>query len=173
MLGWGKAFSAESDVLRYILKDKKAEGDAEIMKDEDVLVAVGSKLAPGELAGFLGEKLTGFNKNLWIHDKFMLVDPLGTDPVVVTGSANFSKGSQTSNDENRLVIRGDARAARIYFTEFMRVFDHIYARWMIRRVRDADLAARNFLEDDASWTKRHEGTASARAKRRRYFAGTI
>ena len=42
------------------------------------------------MENFLGESLTGFNRNLYIHDKFMLVDPLGDDPIVVTGTANFS-----------------------------------------------------------------------------------
>ena len=44
-------------------------------------------------ANFSAETLTGFNKNLYIHDKFLLVDPLGDDPVVLTGSANFSAAS--------------------------------------------------------------------------------
>ena len=62
--------------------------------------------------------------NYYIHDKFMLVDPLGDDPIVVTGSANFSGPSQHANDENMLVIRGNKRVADIYFGEFMRIFDH-------------------------------------------------
>jgi phosphatidylserine/phosphatidylglycerophosphate/cardiolipin synthase-like enzyme len=39
----------------------------------------------------------------------MLVDSLGDDPIVATGSANFSGTSQHANDENMLVIRGHAR----------------------------------------------------------------
>src|SRR5262245_33796749 len=35
----------------------------------------------------------------YIHCKFLLVDPLSTNPVVVTGSANFSAASTTENDE--------------------------------------------------------------------------
>ena len=52
----------------------------------------------------------------------MLMDPLSIDPIVVTGSANFSKVSTNDNDENMLVIRGDQRVADIYFTEFNRLF---------------------------------------------------
>ncbi|MEA2842683.1 MAG: hypothetical protein QOJ69_354, partial [Actinomycetota bacterium] len=36
----------------------------------------------------------------YIHSKFMLVDPLGADPIVITGSANFSSPSVKENDEN-------------------------------------------------------------------------
>jgi phosphatidylserine/phosphatidylglycerophosphate/cardiolipin synthase-like enzyme len=58
----------------------------------------------------------------------MLIDPLGDDPIVITGSANFSEASTTSNDENMLVIRGDTRIADIYLGEFMRVYSHFRFR---------------------------------------------
>ncbi len=64
----------------------------------------------------------------YIHCKFLLMDPLGADPIVVTGSANFSEASTTGNDENMLVIRGNQRVADIYFTEFNRLFYHYYYR---------------------------------------------
>jgi phosphatidylserine/phosphatidylglycerophosphate/cardiolipin synthase-like enzyme len=60
----------------------------------------------------------------YIHSKILLRDPLGADPIVVTGSANFSAASTTDNDENMLVIRGNRRVADIYFTEFNRLFNH-------------------------------------------------
>ncbi len=50
----------------------------------------------------------------------MLVDPLTDDPLVVTGSANWSDESSTDNDENILVIRGKKRAADLYLTDYMR-----------------------------------------------------
>jgi len=64
----------------------------------------------------------------YVHSKFLLRDPLGEDPIVVTGSANFSKPSTDSNDENMLIIRGNQRVADIYFTEFNRLFYHYYFR---------------------------------------------
>jgi hypothetical protein len=45
--------------------------------------------------------------------------------------ANFSGPSQTNNDENMLVIPADTCVADIYFGEFMRVFDHFYARYIV------------------------------------------
>ena len=64
----------------------------------------------------------------YIHSKFLLHDPLGDDPIVVTGSANFSAPSTNDNDENMLLIRGEKRVADIYFTEFNRLFFHYYFR---------------------------------------------
>ena len=51
-------------------------------------------------------------------------------PVVVSGSANFSKSSVTKNDENTLVIKGDRRVADIYLTEFSRMFEHFWPRYL-------------------------------------------
>src|SRR5262249_18767715 len=61
------------------------------------------------------------------------VDPLGDDPIVVTGTANFSAPSQCANDENMLVIRGNTRVADIYFGEFMRIFDHFIRATSLRK----------------------------------------
>jgi len=162
----------ENDVLRYVLKDKAAASDQDILRDKDLVLAVGSRFEKGEFPGWLGEKLTGFNRNLYIHDKFLLLDPLGDDPLVITGSANFSQASTTENDENMLVIRGNTRVADIYFGEFMRLFDHIYARYLSKRAqsRDPRERAKDFLKLNDSWVKPHF-TDGPKARRRRYFHG--
>jgi phosphatidylserine/phosphatidylglycerophosphate/cardiolipin synthase-like enzyme len=80
---------------------------------------------------FIDEELarpTNAGHVFFVHTKFLLVDPLSDDPLVCSGSANFSKNSLTSNDENMLLIRGDTRVADIYLTEFDRIFRHFYAR---------------------------------------------
>ena len=81
----------------------------------------------------------------YVHSKFLLSDPLGDDPIVVTGSANFSEASTNGNDENMLLIRGSQRVADIYFTEFNRLFNHYYFRAVTE-----DLAAAGRAQDDAS-----------------------
>jgi phosphatidylserine/phosphatidylglycerophosphate/cardiolipin synthase-like enzyme len=80
---------------------------------------------------FLGEELERKNGQgfvFFIHTKFLLVDALANDPLVFTGSANFSGESLKSNDENMLLIRGNTRVADIYVTEFDRIFRHFYSR---------------------------------------------
>jgi len=73
----------------------------------------------------------------FIHSKFMLMDPLGADPIVATGSANFSEASTNDNDENMLLIRGSKRVADIYFTEFNRLFNHYYFRSVVEATTQA------------------------------------
>jgi phosphatidylserine/phosphatidylglycerophosphate/cardiolipin synthase-like enzyme len=64
----------------------------------------------------------------FVHTKFLLIDPLGEDPLLFTGSANFSSNSLLANDENMLLIRGNKRAADIYLTEFDRLLRHFFFR---------------------------------------------
>jgi phosphatidylserine/phosphatidylglycerophosphate/cardiolipin synthase-like enzyme len=163
----------DNDVLRYVVKDDPL-GEAEsIGQDRDVIFAAGAYLGDGALANFLRERSNPLNRNRYIHNKFMLVDPLSDDPLVVTGSANFSKPSQRINDENMLVIRGDTRVADIYFGEYMRVFDHHYARYIVRLLTDegrSDPEAGYLKASTADWLPSHFNPASYKSKRRKYFA---
>jgi len=167
-----KVISAENDVLRYIVKDDDLGSGETIGHDRDVLFAGGGRLEEGALKNFLAERGNPLNRNDYIHTKFMLVDPLGQDPLVVSGSANFSRPSQRTNDENMLVIRGDARVADIYLGEFMRIFDHHYARYVVRRLQEegkSDPSAGYLKDTAAAWVRPHFDPQSYKAKRRRYF----
>lgn len=101
----------------------------------------------------------------------MLIDPLSADPVVVTGSANFSEPSTKENDENMLVIRGDTRVADIYLTEFNRLFNHYYFRSAVESFtahHEATDGASLFLTEDTTWQAKY-APGSFRAKRLQLF----
>ncbi len=100
------------------------------------------------------ESLTGLNDFVsYIHTKYMLIDPLGDDPIVITGSANFSGASTTENDENMLVIRGDTRVADIFLGEFVRLFNHFKIRNTVNaQTAEQREAGRHLAETDA-WTE--------------------
>jgi phosphatidylserine/phosphatidylglycerophosphate/cardiolipin synthase-like enzyme len=89
------------------------------------LFAIGNLVRTNQLDGWVRERLSGLNSHVkYVHNKFMLLNPLSREPIVVTGSGNFSTASTIRNDENMLVIRGDTRVADIYFGEFMRLYSH-------------------------------------------------
>ena len=109
----------------------------------------------------------------FIHSKFLLHDPLGDDPLVVTGSANFSEPSTNDNDENMVLIRGDARVADIYFTEFNRLFNHYYFRSVTEVMQSGTATANDedslFLKESDAWLAKYlPGTL--RAKRVEAYA---
>ena len=80
-------------------------------------------------AACANESLTGLTSFIdYLHTKYLIIDALTESPTVITGSANFSEASTNHNDENMLVIHGDTSVSDVYFTEFMRLFDHFYSR---------------------------------------------
>lgn len=114
--------------LRYGLLETEDDRMELLKRDRDNVFTVGTHLREA-IGGWAAEKLTGLNGHVnYVHTKFMLIDPLSADPIVITGSANFSKNSSVANDENMLVIRGSTRVADIYLTEFMRLFNHFEFR---------------------------------------------
>jgi len=132
---------------------------------ERMRVIPGNRIAWGDRLGqvpeqpqgtpgtMLAEALTGLNDHVnYLHTKYMLVDPLSSDPLIVSGSANFSAPSTTDNDENMLICRGDLRLADIFFTEFMRMFRHFEGRNRRNALAPADLAKTEFLVEDESWS---------------------
>jgi len=108
----------------------------------------------------------------YIHSKFLLMDPLSRDPIVVTGSANFSDDSTNDNDENMLIIRGEQRVADIYFTEFNRLFNHYYFRSVyeaLKKAQKANADVSAFLAEDDGWLDKYK-KGKLRAKRVNIYA---
>jgi phosphatidylserine/phosphatidylglycerophosphate/cardiolipin synthase-like enzyme len=118
-------------------------------------------------------KALGLNTHVsYVHSKFLLRDPLGDDPLVVTGSANFSDASTKENDENMILVRGDKRVADIYFTEFNRLFNHYYFRSVqesAKRMGTHRASELMLAEKPADWLPKY-APGTLRTKRVRVFA---
>jgi phosphatidylserine/phosphatidylglycerophosphate/cardiolipin synthase-like enzyme len=54
------------------------------------------------------------------HNKVMLIDAEDTEPVVVTGSYNYTFSAQARNAENLLIMRANAPLARAYLDNWRR-----------------------------------------------------
>lgn len=54
------------------------------------------------------------------HSKVMLIDAEGKEPVVITGSYNFTYSAQARNAENLLLLRGNAPLAHAYLANWRR-----------------------------------------------------
>ena len=104
-------------------------------------------------------KILGLNTHvMYIHSKFMIFDPLSNDPIIVTGSANFSDDSVKDNDENMMIIRGNLRIADIYFSEFMRLFNHYYFRTVLENLKFAGETPSDdslFLTPNDTWQQKY------------------
>lgn len=166
-----RAIAPESAVLRYLVLEKPPDsGDVRFDVDRDVKIAIGSFLRSVTLDRWAREQLTGLNRNvLYSHTKFMLIDPLGEDPLVISGSGNFSDASVHRNDENMVLIRGDSRVADIYLGEFMRIFNHFYFRYLQQKLRDAGGRQAAHLSPDDSWVYRYYDRTTPSYRQRLLF----
>jgi phosphatidylserine/phosphatidylglycerophosphate/cardiolipin synthase-like enzyme len=129
--------------------------------------AIGSFIDTNKFDGWVKEKLTNLNSHVrYVHNKFMLVDPLSNDPIVIAGSANFSDSSTRCNDENMVITRRNTRVADIYLGEFMRLYSHHAFRESLQW-RDPDDPPKPLKTDD--WWREYFGQ-TPRSTRRKYFA---
>jgi phosphatidylserine/phosphatidylglycerophosphate/cardiolipin synthase-like enzyme len=187
-------YSKDDEVLKMALMDKaysspkvktRDENDIrKIRKRPNVVIAIGNRIVTNSFDRWLAE-LDKIEKSVfvyWVHSKYMLVDPLGPDPIVITGSANFSKASTDTNDENMLVIKGDKRIADIYFGEYMRLYNHYAFRevlgWHKQKQKEDDTKdpwKPQYLIEDDSWMDQYFDShdTSGRYRRRVYFSGPL
>lgn len=186
-------YRTDDTVLRMALLEKEGNSPATLEQDRkdiqairnrpNVVLALGNRLRTNAFDRWLAEmdRIHAQAHVLWIHTKYMLVDPLGPAPIVVSGSANFSKASTCDNDENMLVIRGDKRIADIYLGEYLRLYTHYAFREAVKWFLERQQSGRpedwepQFLVDDDKWMKPYFDPAdkTARFVRREYFAGPM
>jgi phosphatidylserine/phosphatidylglycerophosphate/cardiolipin synthase-like enzyme len=185
--------SADCDYLRYILMEKPftEAQKATFKKNRNCIISYGTVL--GQMYRFKNGKpvarmpIKEFDLDKWylteehyrsanegfvffIHTKFLLVDPLSDDPLVCSGSANFSSNSLLQNDENMLLVRGDTRVADIYLTEFDRIFRHFYFRDVANEIEAKGKQAKDaFLDETSKWTDSYFDPKLFKSKRREMF----
>jgi phosphatidylserine/phosphatidylglycerophosphate/cardiolipin synthase-like enzyme len=159
-------------VLRFVMLNTPDNHQRIWSADPMVQVAVGALGTPESLSGWAAEHLTGFNPHVpYLHTKVLLIGPLSDSPVTISGSANFSSASTTSNDENMLVITGDTEVADVYFTEYNRIFDHFYARWWAHRLHQHAEDPHDYLTEDASWQESYFKAGNPKNARRILYSG--
>ncbi|MDP3912335.1 MAG: phospholipase D-like domain-containing protein [Bacteroidota bacterium] len=149
--------------------EKKAEEDAidQLRFKAENIFAIGDFIKTNKLDGWVKETLSDLNRNVqYVHNKFMLIDPLSRNPIVITGSANFSNASTLNNDENMVIICGNKRVADIYLGEYMRLFSHHSFRESLKW-RKPDQKPK-FLNTGDWWKDYYKN--NDRAARRIYFS---
>jgi phosphatidylserine/phosphatidylglycerophosphate/cardiolipin synthase-like enzyme len=86
-----------------------------------------------------------------VHSKVIVIDPNGKNPVVVTGSHNFSGAASSKNDENLVIIRGNTALARAYAVEVQSVFDHYNFRAVAASMKADGKDVSKLMLDPKAW----------------------
>jgi phosphatidylserine/phosphatidylglycerophosphate/cardiolipin synthase-like enzyme len=81
-----------------------------------------------------------------VHSKVIVLDPLGKNPTVMTGSHNMGTTASRKNDENLVIVRGDAQLAAAYAVNVLSVYNNY--RWRFRLAEGAKFSG---LHDHDRW----------------------
>lgn len=105
-----------NDILKLGVRDahNRTGGNVKgIMENKNNIGSVYYYLL-GEGVNIIDHPLPGL-----LHHKYAIIDAndINSDPIVVTGSHNWTNSAESVNDENTLIIH-DATIANIYFQEF-------------------------------------------------------
>ncbi len=86
-----------------------------------------------------------------VHSKVLVIDPLSENPIVVTGSHNFSKPASENNDENLVIVKGHKKLAESYVAHIMSVYLHYRYRSYIREMLAKGKSPWSYLDDNDQW----------------------
>jgi phosphatidylserine/phosphatidylglycerophosphate/cardiolipin synthase-like enzyme len=162
--------------FRYLILEKEGNTYNDFIDNRNNFVALGSVLNPKAVGDvifqrWLKEELSNLNKNVkYLHTKYLLVDPLSDDPLLVSGSANFSDASTKNNDENMLLIKGNTLVADIYLGEFMRLWHHFFFRDIANRLAHKTTVDTAYLYPNDKWTDNFYGKNVRKTAERQLFA---
>jgi phosphatidylserine/phosphatidylglycerophosphate/cardiolipin synthase-like enzyme len=86
-----------------------------------------------------------------VHSKVIVIDPNGDDPVVITGSHNFSASASEKNDENMVIVRGDKALAQAYAVNVQAVYDHYNFRAVAKAMQEEGKDVIDVMKDPKKW----------------------
>lgn len=74
--------------------------------------------------------------NVLVHSKVVILDPFGAKPVLMTGSHNMGTKASLENDENLIIIEGNATLTQSYAVNIITLFNQYW--WRFNRFASAN-----------------------------------
>lgn len=135
--------------INLVSSEKKFKPDHyTVLQPQGVEVDFGSFIAEVTRRTFLSQI-----GHAIVHSKVLVIDPLSANPVVVTGSHNFSTPASKKNDENLVIVRGNKKLAIAYACYVMSVYQHYRFRSYVRDMLAQGKKPWSYLDDDDQWLK--------------------
>ena len=89
-----------------------------------------------------------------IHSKVVVIDPFGDHPVVMTGSHNLGHKASTANDDNLMIVEGNAPLAAAYAANIIAIYQAYRWNAYVEAHRQ-DPKVWHGLVDNDSWQTGH------------------
>lgn len=98
-----------------------------------------------------------------VHSKVVVIDPFGAKPVLITGSHNLGPKASASNDDNLVIVEGDAAAAQAHACVIMSAYDTYHWREYVQLSAATNKPNRGtHLAKGSSWQQRYADAAGKR-----------
>ncbi len=92
-----------------------------VLADREMLIKGNNSLIPQLHEAGIAVRLE--TRYAAAHNKILLIDAEGDQPVIITGSYNFTFSAQARNAENLLILRGNRALAKTYLSNWQRHYD--------------------------------------------------
>ena len=90
------------------------------------------------------------NQGVHVHSKVIVIDPFGKKPVVITGSHNLGHKASTANDDNMMIVVGNAPLAAAYAANIIAIFQtYRWNTYVDAHAKDPQVW--HGLVDNANW----------------------
>lgn len=118
-----QSYSFTSNEIAFALIEAKRRGvDVQVVSDAEQARKHEYNRVP--LLAQAGVKVWLDEQHQSAHNKVMVIDGGSTNPVVVTGSMNFTYAGQFKNAENMLILRGNKPLAEAYIANWQHHKQH-------------------------------------------------
>ncbi|HZC55815.1 MAG TPA: phospholipase D-like domain-containing protein [Xanthobacteraceae bacterium] len=90
------------------------------------------------------------NQGVHVHSKVIVIDPFGKKPVVMTGSHNLGHKASTANDDNLMIVEGNAPLAAAYAANIIAIYQtYRWNTYVDAHAKDPQVW--HGLVDNATW----------------------
>ncbi len=110
------------------------------------------------------------NQGVHVHSKVIVIDPFGKKPVVITGSHNLGYKASTKNDDNMMIVEGNAPLAAAYAANIIAIYQTY--RWNTYvDAHEKDPQVWHGLVDNAAWQETYLAAGGADLAEIKFWLG--
>jgi phosphatidylserine/phosphatidylglycerophosphate/cardiolipin synthase-like enzyme len=169
LLVFGAATDPNANKTYETLLVHRTTNDTEVIEDKtSVIPATGIAT---QFAYWHKELLKLPSAHAIIHNKIVVIDPMSTKCVVITGSHNLGYRASYNNDENFVMVKGHQMLAQAYATHVMDVYDHY--RWRFTLKNTSINQAFQGLDTTPNWQNKYFMPNSTARREAMFWTGQL
>jgi hypothetical protein len=128
-------------------------------------------MVPGNIkAAFHNWQAEGFGEGAAVESKVIVLDPFGANPVVMTGSHDFSAEASRRRDDSLTIVQGNAPLAAAYAVNLIAIYQTYHWNAYVEAHRQEPHVWHGLADND-TWQNSYLDPAGAELKEIRFWLG--